>query len=230
MKTYLVKNTLVITILIFGSWHCFSQGFEDLNFEDATIVQDTSSFGYPYTVYANDAIPGWTIAGCYLGTNDITYNTVSLGSTDISILGINGSPSSLDGAYSVLLYGGVTAPSASISQTGLVPANAVSILFIAHTVAPPVGGTLLVSLGGQNIPFFALSTEANYTLYGGNIPSGLAGQSEQLMLSALEGENNYWNIDDIQFSPLSVPEPSVLGLSALGGLLLAWRRWKAREI
>jgi hypothetical protein len=27
-----------------------------------------------------------------------------------------------------------------------------------------------------------------------------------------------------------VPEPSALGLSALGGLLLAWRRRKARAI
>jgi|ERR1022692_1486901 hypothetical protein len=28
---------------------------------------------------------------------------------------------------------------------------------------------------------------------------------------------------------IPIPEPSVLGLSALGGLLLAWRRWKERD-
>jgi hypothetical protein len=32
-----------------------------------------------------------------------------------------------------------------------------------------------------------------------------------------------WNIDDIQFSDLAIPEPTILGLSALGGLLLGWR-------
>jgi hypothetical protein len=67
-------------------------------------------------------------------------------------------------------------------------------------------------------------------LYGGNIPSAFDNQSEQMMFSALEGENNFWNIDDIQFSPSTVPEPSVLGFSALGGLFLAWRRWKALSI
>jgi hypothetical protein len=84
----------------------------------------------------------------------------------------------------------------------------------------------LVSLGGQNVPFFALSTVAPYTiLYGGDI-SAFAGQSEQLMFSALQGENNGWNIDDIQFSSSSVPEPSVFALTALGALLLGFFRWR----
>jgi hypothetical protein len=222
MKTNLIKNTFVIAVLIFGSWPCFSQGFVNLDFESAVITPDPSSPYYPNAVFASDAIPGWTATGGFLGPNDVHYNTVSLGSTDISILGTSGTPSALDGNFSVSLYGGSTATSASISQTATVPLSAESILFKTEGG----GGTLLVSLGGQNISFFALSTGANYTLYGGNIPLAFDNQSEQLTLSALEGENNFWNIDDIQFSPSAVPEPSEFALGALGALLLGFRRWK----
>ncbi|MGH7991659.1 MAG: hypothetical protein ACREDS_15905, partial [Limisphaerales bacterium] len=99
---------------------------------------------------------------------------------------------------------------------GSVPANAASILFIAQAPNPLLGGTLLVSLGGRNIIFSAISTEPNYTSHSGNIPAGLAGQSEQLIFSAVAGNNNYWEIDDIQFSPSSVSEPSTLGRCLCG--------------
>jgi hypothetical protein len=91
-------------------------------------------------------------------------------------------------------------------------------LFIAQESGT---GTLQVSLGGQSLSFSAISTESDYTLYGGNIPSDLDGKSEQLMLTALAGNNNFWEIDDIQFAPLAVPEPNAFGLFALGGLILS---------
>jgi hypothetical protein len=101
MKTHFIKNTLVITILIFENWNCFSQGFVNLDFENAVITPDPSSPYYPYAIYANDAIPGWTATGCFLGSKDILYNAPSLGSTSISILATNGTPPALDGAFSV---------------------------------------------------------------------------------------------------------------------------------
>ena len=224
MKTYPLKNTLVIAILIFGSWPCFSQGFVNLDFESAVITPDPSSPYYPNAVHASDAIPGWTATG-FIGPTDILYNSPSLGSTSVSILGTSGFPPALDGNFSVLLYGGVgeAATDASISQTAIVPVSAESILFKAQGS----GGSLLVSLGGQNISFFALSTGANFTLYGGNIPLAFSNQSEQLIFSAPpDGGNNAWNIDDIQFSPSAVPEPGEFALGALGALLLGFRRWK----
>jgi hypothetical protein len=136
----------------------------------------------------------------------------------VSILGTNGFPPALDGNFSIYLYGGLTAPAASISQTAVVPVSAESILFKAQNDGGVLGGTLLVSLGSQNISFSAISTGSNYTLYGGNIPSAFDNQSEQLMFSALEGGNNFWNIDDIQFSSSPVPEPSVFALAVLSGL------------
>jgi hypothetical protein len=203
------------------------QGYIDLNFENAVIVQDTSSLYYPNAVYASNAMPGWTITGSFLGPNDISYNALSLGAPCVSILETNGVSKVIDGAFSVNLYGGTpTSSGVSISQTGVVPPSAISLLFKAQ----PGIGTLLVSLGGQNLSFETLAVASDYTLYSASIPAGFAGQSEQLAFSALEGNNNYWTLDDIQFSTSSVPEPSALGLSALGGLFLAWRCRKARAI
>jgi hypothetical protein len=220
------KIQIIIAAIIIFCQTGKAQSFVNLDFEDATIIPVPSSPYYPYAVYASDAIPGWTAVG-FLSPNEILYNDVSLGATSVSLLGNNGGYSALDGAYSIDLYGGSgLAAGASISQTGLVPADAASIQFIAVGGAP--GNNLLISLGGQNIPFSVLSTSPNYRTFGGNIPLGLANQSEQLTFTAPNGNNNYWEIDDIQFSPSSVPEPSVLDLFALSGLLLAWRRWIAR--
>jgi hypothetical protein len=194
-----------------------AQGFVNLNFENAIITPDPSSPYYPNAVYASNAIPGWTATG-FIGPNEILYNSASAGSTSVSILGTNGFPPALDGNFSIYLYGGLTAPAASISQTAVVPVSAESILFKAQNDGGVLGGTLLVSLGSQNISFSAISTGSNYTLYGGNIPSAFDNQSEQLMFSALEGGNNFWNIDDIQFSSSPVPEPSVFALAVLSGL------------
>jgi hypothetical protein len=202
------------------------QSFVNLNFENAIITPDPSSPYYPDAVYASDAIPGWTATG-FIGPTDIYYDNLTLGAPCVAIDDSNGLYDSppIDGAFSIILYGGGgPLTGASISQTGIVPASAESILFKAQ-YAVAMGGTLQVSLGGQTIPFSALSTGSNYTLYGGNV-SAFAGQSEQLIFSASAGVNNIWTIDDIQFSPSPVPEPTEFALATLGILLLGFRRWR----
>lgn len=205
------------------------QNFQDLNFEQAKIVRDTSSPYYPYAVYTSDAIPGWTIAGNFMGTNEIFYDGLSLGAPSVALFGTNSaySPPPLDGKFSIGLYGGVhggpytPGPGVSISQTALVPASAESIFFKAQETYG--GETLLLSLGGQNISFSAISTTANYTLYGGDI-SAFAGQIETLTFFAPTGINNYWELDDIQFSSMPVPEPKVLSIFGFGILLFCRQR------
>ena len=218
----MIKSQYLTALLVVLCQAVHAQGFINLNFESGTIIQDTSS-PYPNAVYANDAIPGWTATG-FIGPTDILYNSASLGDPSVSILGTDGTPPALDGAFSIYLYGG-GGPStgASISQTAIVPASAGSLLFIAQESGT---GTLQVSLGGQNLSFYAISTESDYTLYGGNVPSDLDGQSEQLMLTALAGNNNFWEIDYIQFAASAVPEPNSFGLFALGGLIMAWLHWR----
>ena len=221
MRSNFFKIALVLFLLGVGGERGFCQGFINLNFEDATIIPDPSSPYYPNAVYASSAIPGWTATG-FIGPSEILYNSASSGSTSVSILGVNGFPKALDGQFSIYLYGGVTAASASISQTAVVPASSESILFEAQGGI----GTLLVSLGGQNVSFQALSTTPNYTLYGGNISPAFSGQSEQLTFSALEGINNAWELDDIQFLTSPVPEPGTLALlgAGAGAMMLGLRR------
>jgi hypothetical protein len=64
----------------------------------------------------------------------------------------------------------------------------------------------------------------NYTLYGVNV-APFAGQVETLTIAELYGGNNF--LDSFEFSPATVPEPSVSALILVGGMiwgLLAWRK------
>jgi hypothetical protein len=216
----LMKTEFVIFALISTIARCaFSQGFVNLNFESATIVRNATSPYYPYAVYASNAVPGWTITGNYLGPDEILYNTISLGAASISIFDTNRSFPVLGGRFSIGLYGGDIG--VAISQSGIVPTSAISLFFQAQSVI----GTMLVSIGGQNLSYFPVATGTNFTLYGATIPIGLAGQSEELMFSALAGNNNYWTIDNIQFSSSPIPEPNGFALAALGTLMVVfWQR------
>jgi hypothetical protein len=218
-----IKITLLVGFL-FVVQAGFSQGFVNLDFESAQIKPIAGSPFYPYGVATTNALPGWT-ATAYANTTPLTsiaYNFFLLlgNESEINLMATNGLQ--ISGGFSALLQGGV-GPGVSISQTGLVPVSTLSLLFAAQSG----NGTLQVSLGGLNLPFFALSTGANYTLYGADV-SAFAGQTQQLMFSALNVSSglNAWNIDNIQFSSTAVPEPSGLALAALGTLLLGFRRWK----
>jgi hypothetical protein len=209
----------LVVVLIALSQNAFGQAFVNLDFEQSTIVSSNydSEFGF---YYGTANVPGWTGG---LGTNLFLYNDLSLGSPSVTLVGTGWG--SIDGAFSMMLQA-FPIGGASISQTGLVPIGTESLLFKAQQSGVGIpAGTLQISLGGQNLSFFALSSGANYTLYGADI-SNFAGRTEQLTFSALEDASgdNFCNIDDIQFSPSSVPEPSTLGLIALGGLLFGLRR------
>jgi hypothetical protein len=219
-----IKTTLVSPIILIFALSAYAQGnFQNLDFESAQIIPLTQGADYPpYSVATTNAVPGWTVF--YGGTpqSQITYNDPALGSTFVNLWATNGQQ--ISGNFSVLLQGGGTASSASISQTGLVPAGTQSLLFEAQRFGAGIGA-LQVFLGGQNLSFVALSSGANYTLYGVDV-SAFAGQTEQLEFSALESiYGNNWNIDNIQFSSTAVPEPSALALTALGAVMLGFRRW-----
>jgi hypothetical protein len=218
MKTHLIKSTAAVLLLLSAGDEGLSQGFVNLDFESARIIPIT---GDPYVIATTNALPGWDVSIGSSQVSQITYNDPSVGSTWVSLYAANGQ--NINGSYSVLLQGGLTASSASISQTALTPVAAESILFKAQYSGPPGLGILLVSLDGQNIPFFSISNGPNYTLYGGDV-SSFAGQKAKLTFAAPKlSRDNDWNIDDIQFSNQTIPEPGVFALSTLGALLLGWR-------
>jgi len=224
MKTRIIS----LALAFFGFCRGHSQGFVNLNFEYANVsAYGTGSFNASIT----DLLPGWT---AYLNgsqSTQMSFNLFALDATDVTLLGTNAnSYQPISGNYSLLLQGGDVPPhgiGATISQTGLVPFSAQSLLFRTQ----PGTGPLLVSLGGQALAIFPFSTGANYTLYGADI-SAFAGLIEALTFTAVLGINvtlpnpNNWNLDNIQFSSSPVPEPSAFYLSSLGGLFFAWRRRK----
>jgi hypothetical protein len=234
MRPVAAKNPLPdLRLLCFFAAICLSplwptsaqNAFQNLDFEAANVSQNQTSG----LINATDAFPGWAV---FYGANQVSqvlYENYDTGSANISLLGksviIPGGQTSLDGNFSAYLQGGQTSvPDVSIRQTALVPVFAQSLVFKAEP-QPFTPGPLLVSLGGQNLSYSALSVGPNYTLYGVNI-AGFAGSTEQLEFSALQGgaNPNDWNLDDIQFSPTPVPEPGTWALLVCGAGVLGLSR------
>jgi len=191
--------------------------FQNLGFESANVS------GYPPGgIPATNAIPGWT---AYLGqfqSTQMLYNTVSLGSPAISIHDAASSYLPILGNYSVILQSTPGGPSltSSVGQIGQIPSSAMSLIFY--------GSSLQVSFNGQPLAITQLGSSPAYSILGADI-SAFGGQTGELKFSLPNfsfGAMSY--LDNIQFSNQPIPEPSVLGLLALGALLLGLRFIKAQ--
>jgi hypothetical protein len=207
--------------------------FRNLDFESARLEPILpGSFGDRVPI--TDALPFW--AG-YLGTEQVTevfQNNLSLGGASIDVLGPYWSYGGIiDGQYTLVLQpGGYTGggfADASVAQIGRLPGDAQSIQMEV------LGSSeyFSVSFAGQNIPLLPIGGGTNYTLYAGDI-SGFAGQTGELRLTGLTTPSRPDNaifFDGIVFSPHPVPEPTVVGLFALGMLLLGilWGRESNRK-
>jgi len=209
--------------------------FQNLNFEAAQIPSEPQAGSlFPVSI----AFPGWSVS--YSNANGISaaslvaYDTVSLGGPGIVIIDThNVRVSPLQGKYSAYLFGGnspIGPTSTTISQTGLVPNGARAISVDAYAWN---GFTL--SLNGQTI-INNVGAGVLSGVYSGNI-SAFAGQTAQLSITVPSSPYMDVNptgllIDDIEIS--TIPEPSILGLAALGAWLLGWRvlacPWKPAPI
>lgn len=196
--------------------------FQNLDFEGASIVPIS---GQSFAITVANALPDWTVDYNNVQQSQIFYNDPSLGDAQVTLLA-SGYPGSagpiIDGNFSVLLQGGLfegAAATASISQTGQIPAEEQSLLF-------NVGNGLLpnVFIGNDELTLFPIKTgtgvSTGYTTYGANI-SAWAGQTEQLTFSS-PGFNVL--LDDISFSSSTVPEPNPLALMGIAGGLIAISR------
>jgi len=211
--------------------------FQNLGFELASVP---SIPPYHALVPATDALPGWIVyAGPYQQTQ-IWYNGVSAGGALVTIIDANdpyAADDIMEGKFTVTLGSGVyyidpytaISTSAAIAQTGTIPAGTKTLLFDARWYH----SALQVTFSGQVLPFYALSSGSNYTRYGADV-SALAGQTAELRFTELinpapppVGVVTY--LDDIEFSPESIPEPSTVGLFVLGALLLACRLPRKRN-
>jgi len=86
---------------------------------------------------------------------------------------------------------------------------------------------LSVQIGTQTVPFSAVGSGANYTLFEADI-SEWAGDTEKITFTgSSSGYPDSWELDDISFS--AVPEPSVFALAAIGGLFFGARHLFSRR-
>jgi len=195
------------------------QGFVNLDFEDATVAP-TPVNGFGGSVDPGIAFPGWTVGGS--GTV-VIYNDLSLGAPAACLMGpdfpnaVNYTP--LEGSYSALLYySGGAGPPPTLSQTGLVPAGTQSINFLVS----PSASDAVVTLNGVPIPLLPISGGR----LAGNV-AAFAGNEAQLTFSTTGSfgvfGDRFFYFDDVQFSPTSVPEPSICSLVIVCILILSWR-------
>ena len=234
MRTFLKVYGLSFLCLLATTSLVSAQAFVNLDFEDAVIVP-----GGPKNMFVNaeQALPGWTVR---TGSHVIDYTGYN-GATPITVfsepllmgpevIGSGGPPwlPIIQGEYTFYMvtylpyedYNGV-----SISQTGLVPADALSIRLLALT--SDLNAPYSVSLGGLEIPMTAVSTSGDITELAGDI-SVFAGSIGELTItcSLIEDEYHQFGFDAITFSPEVVPEPATMLLLAFGGsAFLCWRRF-----
>jgi len=215
---------MFVTVILMSA-KAYSQGFVNLDFEDATVILA----GAPDIIYESSAIPGWSAyfgGGGSGGAGDaIYYDTISLGGSMVALEDNNNvSPKPIQGNYSVFLFGAssVYAPpdeqySASIGQTATIPTTAESLTYWSS------GGALQATFNGQPLDFLVTGSTANYNIYSADV-SAYAGQNGQLLFTTPVNDSAL--LDNIQFSTSPAPEPSAFALTALGGLLLSFRRWR----
>ncbi len=105
-------------------------------FEQADPIIIVGSSFYPYGVTVTSALPDWTYTVGGVMQTQMLENDPSLGAPWVSLIGHRVEPhlgtSILYGNYSVLLQGSGIPPTSAISQTGLIPASAQSLLFEAE--------------------------------------------------------------------------------------------------
>jgi hypothetical protein len=212
----------VFVTLFIGRMVGTSQGFVNLNFEEANLSGYVPH--YPLPVPFTNAFPGWsdTEVSTFYGTNanlNSFYDGVSTGGAGISISDSNNLGfAPFQGKFfgSSMGAGGPLAISEELSQTGLVPVGTESITMDVYA-----WNGFSVTLGGQTINMIPLKTFTNYTLYGGDI-SMFAGQIAALDLIAPGTLSpNAVEFDKIQFSTNIVPEPSDFALIAIGVIFYA---------
>ena len=180
-------NTLLLAVVLMAS-NLHAQGaFQNLDFEQANIVTIPGTF--PIYAVASNAIPGWT---AYIGDNPtdvLFYDSLSIGSPNVSIHDSASMPGGsslqpLQGNYSIGLQEGLSLP-AAIGQTGHLPANAKSLIFSASIdFSSRSFSTLQVTFTGNVIPVTQLDSAPGYITLGGDI-SSYAGQTGELRFSAL---------------------------------------------
>jgi|SRR5665213_2089397 len=215
--------------------------FQNLDFEDAVVQAPPPNYvpGDAFNpIDANAALPFWTVFEDSSVCTAIWGAPQALDETSVALVS-KGAPnqsgnSPLAGNYCIQMYAFADAPSgffktASISQTGFVPAGTKSIQFLISS--PPVAGGQVeasptVTLNNILIPIFQQSASGGVLTMVGDV-SAFANSTAELDIqcigtSGLPGtlSENIFDLDSISFSSSQVPEPNTERLMVIGILIV----------
>ena len=214
MKT---KCTLLLLTVGFTAAAWGQGSFRNLDFESARVVTNDPTFG---VLDWNLAAPGWNHSnGSDLGI--VYYRQEHFGFTGYYMLYDSLSPvyapgTQLAGRYSLGFSNGHATGNPEspwqenyLGQSGEIASDVRSFRLLAH-------GSFEVLVGGVSIPMQSLGGN----LYGGDI-SAFAGQTTEFrILNTSRTLHTPVVVDNIAFSPMPVPEPSVVVIFGFG--VLAW--------
>jgi hypothetical protein len=208
------KVLIVATLLGAQALPSNGQGFVNLNFELANVQR---SDPYDYKLEWPLAAPGWSHSSG-TDTASIYYTTIHAGISQAFLLvDAAAFPDHvpLEGNFSLAFQSGHDHSSpldpwvnAYISQTGVVPADAQSLHFLAT-------GNFAVSINGNSLAPYALGNNE----YAVDV-SAYAGSISELRIVNMNTQPNFSMVmvDAFSFSSTPVPEPSTFLLFALGAL------------
>jgi hypothetical protein len=213
-----ITATLAVAMLIISA---HGQGFLNLNFE-STYNLPGNPGQYGTLVSVVNALPDWTVYNGDSVLSEVYYGSNTL---DYEFGGeLEGGSLALSGDFSIGLY-----LNSSISQTAEIPVAAESLEIEAGGPGGEGsldGSDLTVTLDGKALSFSALSEGPNYTVYGANIPANMEGQIESLIFSCQGAGSGNILLDNMEFSPTSVPEPSECALAGLGVMVFGFFRFR----
>ena len=209
--------------------------FQNLNFNTGTIHAAPANY-VPWDavspIDAVAALPGWTAMEDTSIATALWGQNAALDETFITLIRTN----AIEGGRDIQLYSYIDAPSgyfhtASISQTGDIPAVTNSIFFYIRTPAVGVGINPIpyVTLNGIPIVTFPVSNVGGIVEMQGDVTQ-FAGTTAHLTFEAagisgsFPASEDIFELDNISFSPQPVPEPATLMLAAPAVFLLRTRR------
>jgi hypothetical protein len=180
--------------------------FQDLDFESATVILSTNQFQAGSLELA-PAFPGWV---AYIGTNQVDLGSLNGAPLDGATITLQSDLSyikpdpSWHGYWAAIFAGGayqLGRLSASLGQTGVIPAAAHSVIFKAWFVEPPAP---VITVNGQALTM----TPIGGNLFAVNVAK-FAGTTAELRFTVLpvppqQGANPLY-LDSIYFSTRPFP-------------------------
>ena len=221
-------KTVLVFLIVLPIHFARSTTFTNLNFES---VRQPLTIVDPLTggVSAAQAIPGWHVFVGGTEVSTLLYNGKAFGPAWMSLYSRAYDPIfAIEGNYFVQIYSGLVSPlptgaGVAITQTGLIPPDAVSLQLKTWRAPTPFE----ISIGGSTLSMTPVFTGSNYVTHAADI-SAYAGQELELCIGvtydgiAPGGQTHALLFDDIQFSTEPIPEPPVIALLVFAGAGLYW--------